>query len=64
MQMMDKRAFSVATLRDEGDDRAYWQVKTAIERLEAVEQMRRIIYGYDPATRLQRLFEVVERECR
>jgi hypothetical protein len=61
---MDKSAFSVVALRDEGDDRAYWQVRTAIERLEAVEQMRRIIYGYDPATRLQRFFEVAERERR
>jgi hypothetical protein len=64
MQTMDKSAFSVASLRDEGDDRAFWQVRTAIERLEAVDQMRRIIYGYDPATRLQKLFEVAERERR
>jgi hypothetical protein len=31
--------------------------------MEAIEVMRQIIYGYDPATtRLQRVFEIVDLE--
>ena len=60
---MDRTAFSVRSLSDEHDDKAYWKSKTPIERLEALEFMRPIIYGYDPATiRLQRVFEVAELE--
>jgi hypothetical protein len=34
-----------------------------MERLEALEQMRQILYGYDPATtRLQRVLTVAERK--
>jgi hypothetical protein len=58
---MDKTALSVASLSDEPDEKAYWRSKTPHERLAAVEEMRQIIYGYDPSTsRLQRLLEVVE----
>ncbi len=58
---MDKTAFSVASLFDESDEKAYWLSKTPYERLEAVEVMRQIIYGYDPSsTRLQRLFAVAQ----
>ena len=62
---MDKTAFSVASLFDESDDKAYWRSKSPRDRLEAVELMRQIIYGYDPATsRLQKFFEVAELETR
>lgn len=58
---LDRNAFSVGSLYDESDEKAYWQSKTPMERLEAMELMRQIHYGYDPATeRLQRFFEVVE----
>jgi hypothetical protein len=54
--------FKVASLFDQSDDKEYWLSKTPQERLEAVELMRQIIYGYDPsATRLQRVFEVTQR---
>lgn len=54
---MDKSAFSVASLYDEPDEKAYWLSKTPHERLLAVEVMRQIVYGYDPASeRLQRFF--------
>ena len=60
---MDKTAFSVGSLGDEGDEKAYWQSKTPEERLAAVELMRQIIYGYDPSTtRLQRVLSVTRRE--
>jgi hypothetical protein len=35
--------------------------KTPCERLQAVELMRQIVYGYDPSTtRLQRVLEVAQ----
>jgi hypothetical protein len=60
---LDKTAFSISTLeKNDKDERAYWLSKTPCERLDAVETMRQIIYGYDPvATRLQRVFEVTQR---
>ena len=58
---LDKSVLSVTALTDETDDRAYWWSKTPDERLEALELLRQINYGYDPATaRLQRILEVVE----
>ena len=60
---MDKTAFSVGSLGDEGDEKAYWQSKTPEECLAAVELMRQIAYGYDPSTtRLQRVLSVTRRE--
>ena len=60
---LDKTAFSVASLTDESDEKQYWLTKSPYERLRALELMRQIIYGYDPSTeRLQRFFEVAERE--
>ena len=58
---VDRTAFRVDNLYDESDEKAYWKSKSPIERLEALELMRQVIYGYDPATaRLQRVFEVAE----
>ena len=57
----DKAAFSIVSLTEADDDKQYWRSKSARERLEAIEQMRQVIYGYQPATgRLQRVFEVAE----
>ena len=56
-------AFKVASLFDQSDEKEYWLSKTPQERLEAVELMRQIIYGYDPSTaRLQRVFEITQRK--
>ncbi len=58
---MDKSALSVASTFEKSDDKEYWQSKTPQERLQAVELMRQINYGYDPTTtRLQRVLEVAE----
>jgi len=58
---MDKTAFSVVSLFDESDEKDYWRTKTPHERLQALELMRQVIYGYKPATtRFQRLFEIAE----
>jgi hypothetical protein len=56
---LDRTHFSVAKLSD-SDEKAYWLSKSPAERLEAIELMRRMVYGYDPArTRLQRVLSIV-----
>jgi hypothetical protein len=58
---VDKSAFAVGSLTDEGDEKAFWHGKNVYERLQAIELIRQVIYGYDPASsRLQRFFEVAE----
>ena len=58
---IDKKSFSVVSLKDESDEKAYWLAKTPQERLEALELMRQIVYNYDPAaTRLQRVFTITQ----
>ena len=60
---VDRTAFSVIPLEEnDNDEKAYWLSKTPYERLDALETMRQILYGYDPTTtRLQRVFEVTQR---
>lgn len=59
---LDRSAFSVGHLYEESDEKQYWVQKTPYERLEALEQMRQILYGYDPSTtRLQRVLTVTQR---
>jgi hypothetical protein len=46
-----------------GNEKQYWLSKTPAERLIALEQMRRIVYGYDPSTtRHQRVLEITDRQ--
>jgi hypothetical protein len=62
---LDKSAFAVRSLDDPGHDREYWRAKTPAERLEALELMRQIMYGYDPTSaRLQRVLTVAELSSR
>lgn len=57
---LDRSCFSVATLGDD-DSRQYWRGRTPEERLAALEFLRQVMYGYDPASaRVQRLLEVDE----
>jgi hypothetical protein len=60
---LDRTAFSVVSLDDaDNDEMEYWLSKTPYERLEALETLREIFYGYDPTTtRLQRILEIAER---
>lgn len=61
MPRLDKTAVSVGRLGEDSDERAYWHSKTPQERLEAMELMRQMCYGYDPTVdRIQRVIEVVE----
>ena len=59
---IQRTAFTVASALEKSDEKAYWLSKTPHERLEAVELMRQMIYGYDPSTtRLQRVLEIAQR---
>ncbi|HEY1182592.1 MAG TPA: hypothetical protein VGE89_00310 [Bryobacteraceae bacterium] len=58
---LDRSVFEVVPLDEDRSDREYWLMKSPAERMEALELMRQIVYGYDPATtRLQRVLEVAE----
>jgi hypothetical protein len=60
---LERSVFEVGCLDDEDTDKAYWQTKSPQERMESLELLRQIIYGYDPTTpRLQRVLEVAELE--
>ena len=58
---MNKTAFSIGSVDDETDEKAYWLSKSPSERLEIIEFVRRINYS-EAATsaRLQRFFEVAK----
>jgi hypothetical protein len=57
---MDKKYFKIASLHD-GDDYDFWKQKTYLERIEALEKLRRIIFGYDPSTtRFQRIITITQ----
>jgi hypothetical protein len=62
---LDRAVIERRKLGDRVSDREYWLSKTPAERFEALELLRQIAYGYDPATeRLQRVFEVTKLERR
>lgn len=63
LMKVDRTALVVTSLH-ESDEKKYWLSKTPDERLQALELMRQIIYGYDPATaRLQRVLEIAQRRA-
>ena len=58
---IDRKVFSVVLMSEIEKDLTYWLSKTPEEPIEAVEFLRQLIFGYDPATeRLQRVFETAE----
>jgi hypothetical protein len=62
---LDRTQFSVAKLSDPDDALEYWLSRPVEERLQALEYLRRISYGYTAATgRLQRVLEVARIERR
>ena len=57
---MDKKTLKISSIH-EADDHNYWAKKPYLERIEALEQLRRIIFGYDPSTeRLQRTLTITQ----
>lgn len=58
---IDKTVFSIGTLEEQGDDRAYWASKSPAERLQALEFMRQVMYGYDPEVDgMVKVFEIID----
>ena len=57
---MDKRILKITSIH-ESDVHDYWKKKSHLERIEALEQLRKIIFGYDPFTsRLQRTLAITQ----
>ena len=57
---MDKKIFKITSLRSAGE-RAFWKRKSYAQRLSALEQIRRIVFGYDAsAPRLQRTLTITQ----
>jgi len=55
---LDRNAITVTALNDIEEEKKFWLSKTPLERLEAVELNRRLVYGKDrTASRLQRVLE-------
>ncbi|HPD57354.1 MAG TPA: hypothetical protein PKW17_08965 [Smithellaceae bacterium] len=45
----------------EADDTAYWLKRSTTERIEAIEFMRKVMFGHDRVSaRLQRVLEITE----
>jgi hypothetical protein len=62
---LDRGHFSVARLTDPDDAPGYWLPRPVEERLQALEVLRRIFYGYAGAgAGLQRVLEVAKLEQR
>lgn len=58
---LNKKIVNVTSLDDIEEEKRYWISKTPIERIQAIEINRRMIYGQDRVTsRLQRFFETSE----
>jgi len=58
---VDRSTVTVGNVSGESDEKAFWLSKTPLDRLEAVELLRQIAFGYDPTTtRLQRVLETAE----
>jgi len=57
---MDKKTVKITSIHN-NDVHDYWKKKSYLERIEALEQLRKIIFGYDPATaRLQRTLTITQ----
>jgi hypothetical protein len=62
---MDKTALSVVSLYAESDEKEFWRTQSPTARLEALELMRQVVYGYNPISdRLERVLEVVKRPAQ
>jgi hypothetical protein len=61
---LDRSAFSIGSLTDKSDEKAWWFSQTPQERLRQMEILRRINYGNRAAARLQRVLEITERKGR
>ena len=59
-EKIKKNVFEIVDLKD-ADDSDYWRDRSPVERVEAIEFMRKVMFGNDRVSqRLQRVFAVVE----
>ena len=59
-ERIQKNIFEIVDLKD-AEDIDYWRKKSPVERIEAIEFMRKVMFGHDRVSqRLQRIFTVVE----
>jgi hypothetical protein len=59
-EKIQRNIFEVINLHDE-DDRDYWLDRSYIERIETIEFLRRVMFGYDRISeRLQRVLTITE----
>jgi hypothetical protein len=57
---LHRGAFSVVSLNDKDDDPEFWRTRTPLERMTALEYLRRMAYGSAATARLQRVLVVAE----
>jgi len=58
---VDRTVLKVTSL-NENDEDSYWWSRTPLERLEAIETNRRIVYGYNSTPpKFKRVLEVVSK---
>jgi hypothetical protein len=62
MLKIDRTVINVTSIK-ESDEKEFWKTRQPEERLEALELLRQIAYGYEPnSIRLQRVFEIAEQK--
>ena len=58
---LNKNVITVTSLNDIEEEKRFWLSKGPLERIEAIELNRRMVYGEDRvASRLQRFLETSE----
>lgn len=61
MPRLDKTRLTVSALDDFMEEKQYWLSRGPVDRLNAIELNRRMVYGTDRTTsRLQRFLETAE----
>jgi hypothetical protein len=59
-ERVKRDVFEVVDMR-ESDDTTYWRERSYVERIEAIEFMRKAMFGHDRVSeRLQRIFTIAE----
>ncbi len=59
-EKIQKTSFEIVDLHN-ADDSYYWRARSPIERIEAIEFMRKVMFGHDRVSeRLQRVLAVAE----
>ena len=62
---IDRTKLTFSNSFDDPEEKEYWAARTAEERMQAMEMMRRVAFGYDEDSgRLQRILEFAERPRR